>query len=236
MTINGALAYAGSKTKIGNGYGATEAWSCMILNSGPYNTPGTLGNKIECLRFRIVNPNTFEEVEKGESGLLLVSGKPVMLGYHNNPEETKKVIIIDEHGNRWFNTGDIIREMPTGEYKYIGRIKRNFVCGIENIYPEVLEELLLQLPEIREVVVTKVSDIKKQFVPRFTISVYSFDFSKNKLERKMIELIERSLSSNWLPGLGEHYIEYTDKPLKRMQNSKVDIEYYQKRTDELFLN
>ncbi len=234
--INNALAYAGSKTIIGNGYGATEAWSCMILNSGPNNTPGTLGNKIECLKFKIVDPKTFKEVQKGESGLLLVSGKPIMLGYHNNPEETEKVMIIDEDGTRWFNTGDIICELPTGEYKYVGRLKRVFVCGVENIYPEVLEALLIQIPEIKEVVVTKVPDFEKQYIPRFTISVADYNFDVAELENKIKTLIINNLSDSWLPGEKPDFIEYTDKPLKKMPNSKVDITYYQAKTDEIFKN
>lgn len=234
--INNALVYAGSKTRVGNGYGATEAWSCMILNSGPNNTPGTLGNKIECLKFRIVDPVSFEEVQKGESGLLLVSGKPIMLGYHNNPEETAKVMIKDEDGTRWFNTGDIICELPSGEYKYTGRIKRNFVSGVENIYPEVLEALLIQIPEIREVVVTKVPDFEKQNIPRLTVSVFNDNFDTVDLEKRIRTLIVSNLSESWLPGNGANFIEYTDEPLKRMSNSKVDIGFYQARTDEQFRN
>lgn len=232
--INNALKYAGSNTSLGNGYGATEAWSCMILNTGLKNTPGTLGNKMSCLNFKIVNPETFEEVEKGESGLLLASGKSIMLGYHNNAKETEKVLTVASDGTTWFNTGDIVCELQNGEYKYTGRIKRNFVCGVENIYPEVLESLLVQIPEISEVVVTKVSDDEKQFIPRLTVSVNDFDFSPKELEQKIRSLISTRLSSNWLPGDGKGFVEFTTQPLKRMANSKVDINYYQQRTDEFF--
>ena len=38
----------------------------------------------------------------------------------------------------------------TGEIEYIDRAKRSFVCGIENIYPQRIENLLSQIPEIRE--------------------------------------------------------------------------------------
>ena len=49
-------------------------------------------------------------VKKGEKGLLYVSGPSVMLGYHNNPEETQKVISIDEKGKKWINIGDIVHQ------------------------------------------------------------------------------------------------------------------------------
>lgn len=232
--INNALTYAGSKTRLGNGYGATEGWSCIILNTGPQNTPGTLGYKMSCVDFKIVDPNTFEEVHVGESGLLLVSGKSIMKGYHKNKEETEKVLFSDENGTVWYITGDVVCELPNKEFKYIGRIKRNFVCGIENIYPEVLEGLLLQIPLIREAVVTRVADDEKQFIPKFTISVSSSKFDRKELEDKIRKLILFNLSENWLPGDGEGFIEYTDEPLQRMANSKINIDYYQKKTDEQF--
>jgi acyl-CoA synthetase (AMP-forming)/AMP-acid ligase II len=46
----------------------------------------------------------------------------------------------------------------TGKIAYIDRAKRSFVCGIENIYPRRIENLLSQIPEIRESIVTKVKD------------------------------------------------------------------------------
>lgn len=42
------------------------------------------------------------------------------------------------------------------EFVYVGRQKRNFVCGVDNIYPEEIESILLKIPEIRESVVTKI--------------------------------------------------------------------------------
>lgn len=232
--INHALEYAGSKAKIGNGYGATEAWSCVILNTGADNTPGTLGNKMDCFDFKIVDPNSMKEVKKGESGLFLIRGKPIMSGYHNNEEETKKVFITDENGNTWFNTGDVICELENGEFKYIGRIKRNFVCGVENIYPEAIENLLIKLPEVREAVITKVSSDEKQYVPKYTISVYNYDFDIKEFEERLKLLVKTHLGVNWLPGEGKEFIEYTDNVLKKMSNSKIDISYYQAETDKLF--
>lgn len=234
VAINNALKYAGSTTSIGNGYGATEAWSCMILNSGTKNSHGTLGNKMDCLDFKIVDPKTFEEVEKGESGLLLVSGKSIMIGYHNDIEETSKVLKTDSCGIKWYNTGDIVRELPNGEYTYIGRIKRNFVCGVTNIYPEVLESLLIEIPNIREVVVTKVSDDEKQFIPKLTISLFDININEQILTSKIRSLIETRLTSDWLPDNDVRFITYIGQPLKRTANNKIDIAYYQKQTDLQF--
>lgn len=234
--INEALEFCGSKTKLGDGLGATETWGSNILNTGNYFKEGMLGVPIPTLKIKLLNPETGEKVKKGEKGILYLSGPSIMLGYHNNPVETKKVISYDEDGTRWLNLGDYLQEDNDGFYKYVGRQKRNFVCGIENIYPEVLEELLLQIPLIREAVVTRVADDEKQFIPKFTISVTGSEFDRKKLEGQIKKLILANLSENWLPGDGEGFIEYTYEPLQRMTNSKININYYQQKTDEQFLN
>lgn len=220
--INEALRFCGSDAKLGDGLGATETWASMMINNGKIHHRGTIGEPISTLDVKLVDPDTGKEVKDGEKGLLYVSGPSVMLGYHNNPEETSKVISYDENGKRWINIGDFLMKTPDGEYKYVGRQKRNFVSGCDNIYPEELESLLLVIPEIREVVVTPISDEMVQYIPRYHISLYDTNIDYKELEEKINALVMSKLNENWLPGS----IAYYDKPLERMQNSKVNISYY----------
>lgn len=220
--INEALKYCGSDAKLGDGLGATETWASMMINNGKIHHRGTVGEPISTLDVKLVDPDTGKEVKDGEKGLLYVSGPSVMLGYHNNPEETSKVISYDENGKRWINIGDFLMKTPDGEYKYVGRQKRNFVSGCDNIYPEELESLLLLIPEIREAVVTPISDEMVQYIPRYHISLYDTNIDYKELEEKINALVMSKLNENWLPGS----IAYYDKPLERMQNSKVNISYY----------
>ena len=172
--INEALLYCGSQTKLGDGLGATETWGSNILNTGNYFREGMLGVAIPNLQIKLINPETGEPVQKGERGLLYISGPSVMMGYHNNPEETSKVLSYDEDGTKWLNLGDYLKEDDDGFYKYVGRQKRNFVCGCDNIYPEQLEELLQTLPEVREAVVTPISYDLFQFIHSYHLSLYSY--------------------------------------------------------------
>ena len=220
--INEALKYCGSDAKLGDGLGATETWASMMINNGKIHHSGTVGEPISTLEVKLVDPDTGKEVKDGEKGLLYVFGPSVMIGYHNNPEETEKVISYDENGKRWINIGDFLMKTPDGEFKYVGRQKRNFVSGCDNIYPEELENLLLTIPEIREVVVTPISDEMVQYIPRYHISLYDTDIDYKDLEERINALVMSKLNENWLPGS----IAYYDKPLERMQNSKVNISYY----------
>lgn len=226
--INEALLYCGSQTKLGDGLGATETWGSNILNTGNFFREGMLGVAIPNLQVKLINPETGEPVQKGERGLLYISGPSVMIGYHNNPEETSKVLSYDEDGTKWLNLGDYLREEDDGFYKYVGRQKRNFVCGCDNIYPEQLEELLQTLPEVREAVVTPISDDLLQFIPSYHISLYSDQIDFEAFEDRMKKLITTNTCENALP----RKIEYTTEPLVRMMNSKVDVEYYRKKDVE----
>ena len=220
--VNSALEYAGSEARVGDGLGTTETWGVITVNNGRTHTPGTLGHKIHCADIKLKDPDTLEDVPDGEEGLLFISSPTVMIGYHNNPEETNKVLSYDENGKKWLNTGDILKKLDNGEYIYVGRKKRNFVSDVDNIYPEELEDALSSIPEIREAVVTPISDEMLQYVPRFHISLYSDDIDFKLLEQKINNLILSRFNSQWLPGS----ITYTTEPLERMSNSKVNISYY----------
>ena len=220
--INAALKYCGSSAKLGDGLGATETWASIMINNGTIHHKGTVGKPLYTVDIKLVDPSNGLEVKKGEKGLLYVSGPSVMIGYHNNPDETKKVISFDEFGRKWINTGDYLMETIDGEYKYIGRQKRNFVSGCDNIYPEELEDLLVTIPEIREVIVTPISDELVQFIPRYHISLYDYNIDYKILEKKIKNLVCSKMNENWLPGS----IVYYDKPLQRMLNSKLNIQYY----------
>ena len=223
--INQALAAGGSKAKLGNGLGATETWGTNILNAGHYFKEGTLGVPISTLKVKLIHPDTGLEVDKvGERGIVCLSGLPIMIGYHNNPEETAKVISYDESGTKWLNLGDYLREDQDGCYQYVGRQKRNFVCGVDNIYPEEIEELLILLPEVRECVVTPIPDDVLQFIPCYHISLYSDDIDFKKFETNLRKLIRSKIGESALP----RQISYTTEPLVRMSNSKINIEHYRK--------
>jgi acyl-[acyl-carrier-protein]-phospholipid O-acyltransferase/long-chain-fatty-acid--[acyl-carrier-protein] ligase len=55
--------------------------------------------------FKIVDPDSLDELATGEDGLILISGPQLMKGYLNMPEKTAEAIeIID--GYRWYRSGD----------------------------------------------------------------------------------------------------------------------------------
>ena len=226
----------GAEDSLYNGLGMTEMWAPVCVKRGNLNTDGTIGHMLPFVGAKIVDPVTLKEVEKGKPGVLFVAGRGMMEGYYNNPEETSKVIVTDENGTRWLNSGDVaIIDPVTNEKKFIDRVKRNFVCGVENVYPQQIENLLSNIPEIKESIVTKIPSDDLQFVCKYHISLSNPDIDINELEDKINNLIFSTLGEAKLP----HYIEYHET-LPKSANGKLawnvlqdaDNEKYKKDTLE----
>ena len=199
---------------------------------GGKNTPGTVGYPIPFVNSKIVDSKTFKELPIETPGVLLVNGPGMMLRYHENEEETNAVFVYDENGVKWYNTMDVAVKHENGEYEFIGRLKRNFVSGVDNIYPEQIEQLLLQIPEIREVLVTSIPDDKEQFLPSYHVSLNDFDCNKTVLENKIFTLIQNTLGTSALPG----YIEYYENALPRTDNGKLDPKAMEEKDKERIEN
>lgn len=229
IQINNALQEAGCESTLWNGLGMTEMWAPVSVKRGKINSNTTIGTMIPFTNAKIVNPTTGEELGYGEKGMLHVSGPGMMLGYHNNIDETNKSIYLDETGTRWFITGDLCEYQKNGELKYVGRNKRCFVCGCDNIYPEEIENMLCDLPEIRESIVTKIPDDENQFLPKYHISLYDENCDIQQLEKKIERLIGTTLGESAMPRFFEYYMT----PLPRTPNGKIDPKPLQEKDMEL---
>ena len=79
-----------------------------------------------------------------------------MLGYWNDPERTSEAIDTDG----WMHTGDLAVMDDEGYVNIVGRIKDMIIRGGENVYPREIEEFLYTHPDILEVQVIGVPDIR----------------------------------------------------------------------------
>ena len=99
-------------------------------------TVGTVHPHVE---IKIIDPESGAIVPRGTAGELCTRGYSVMLGYWDNPEDTKA--IIDE--TRWLHSGDIAVMDENGYVSIVGRIKDLIIRGGENISPKEIEDFLI---------------------------------------------------------------------------------------------
>ena len=116
----------------------------------------TVGRVHPHVEIRIVDPDTAETVPRGTGGEFLTRGYSVMLGYWNDPERTAEAIDADG----WMHTGDLAVMDDEGYVNIVGRIKDMIIRGGENVYPREVEEFLYTHPDIVEVQVIGVPDVR----------------------------------------------------------------------------
>ncbi|MNM51071.1 Long-chain-fatty-acid--CoA ligase FadD17 [compost metagenome] len=95
------------------------------------------------------------KVDKGEQGLLLakIDDKAPLDGY-TDPQKTAKVVLHDvfEKGDRYFNTGDLLRNIGFGHAQFVDRLGDTFRWKGENVSTTEVENILLKHPHISEAV------------------------------------------------------------------------------------
>jgi len=79
-----------------------------------------------------------------ECGTLFVRGPSVMSGYFGDPEATREVLSPDG----WLNTGDLAYSV-SGNLVITGREKDLIIIKGRNIWPQDLESLAVEQPEVR---------------------------------------------------------------------------------------
>ena len=99
-------------------------------------TVGTVHPHVE---IKIIDPESGAIFFCVTAGELCTRGYSVMLGYWDNPEDTKA--IIDE--TRWLHSGDIAVMDENGYVSIVGRIKDLIIRGGENISPKEIEDFLI---------------------------------------------------------------------------------------------
>jgi fatty-acyl-CoA synthase len=114
----------------------------------------TVGRVHPHVTVKVVDPQTGETVQRGETGELCTAGYGVMLGYWEDPEKSAEA--LDAEG--FMHTGDLAVMDEEGYLAIVGRSKDMVIRGGENVYPREVEEFLYTHPEVVDVQVVGVPD------------------------------------------------------------------------------
>jgi len=140
-------------------YGLTEASPVMTQSDVHDPLPlrcETVGCAMPGIEVRVADPETCEELPRGQVGEILCRGYNVMKGYYKMPEDTARAITPDG----WLHSGDLGIMDEQGYLRITGRIKDMIIRGGENVYPRELEEFLMQMPGVLDVQVVAVPSRK----------------------------------------------------------------------------
>lgn len=125
---------------------------CILLGGGP--VPPSIANS-QALPIRVSYgltemtstvlidgvPLPGRELRISKEGELQVKGPMLFKGY------------LEKEHDGWFSTGDLAQQDHLCRYKILGRKDHMFISGGENIQPEEIESILMEIAEITEAVV-----------------------------------------------------------------------------------
>jgi fatty-acyl-CoA synthase len=140
-------------------YGMTETSpvSTQTMTDDPIDKRvGTVGRVHPHVEVKVIDPESGLVVARNAPGELCTRGYSVMLGYWNDPEKTAEAI----DAARWMHTGDLAVMDGDGYVNIVGRIKDMIIRGGENVYPREIEEFLYTHPDVIDVQVIGVPDVK----------------------------------------------------------------------------
>jgi long-chain acyl-CoA synthetase len=99
--------YDRTGTKIRQSYGSTESITMSIGTLDREYGPESVGCIAKSRQYKVVDPETLEEVPEGEQGELLVHSADMLSFYWKKPEETARTF-VNLDGRIWCRTGDYV--------------------------------------------------------------------------------------------------------------------------------
>ena len=137
------------------GYGMTESSPVATINpmvdGARFN--GSIGLPIPSTSISIQDEDG-KQLAIGEVGEICIQGPQVMKGYWNQPGETAKVLSPDG----WLRTGDIGRIDESGYVYIVDRKKDMILVSGFNVYPNEIEDTVMQCPGVAEVAAIGIPD------------------------------------------------------------------------------
>ncbi|MFV3335211.1 AMP-binding protein [Pseudomonas sp. NY15437] len=135
------------------GYGLTET-SCFVSFNPPgaVSRPGTVGLPMPGSDVRVASADG-DELPAGTPGELLVRGPHIIERYLNRPEESREAFF-----DGWFRTGDVAVMDEDGYIRIVDRKKDMILVSGFNVYPNEVEDVIAEHPDVSEVAVIGVAD------------------------------------------------------------------------------
>lgn len=172
---------------IAQGYGLSETSPVVCVNTPLVNSfNGTIGMPVPSTDVIILDDDGVE-LPNGTPGEICIKGPQVMAGYWNQAEETKRFITVDG----FFKSGDIGILDDEGFITIVDRKKDMIVVAGFKVFPNEVEEVISQIPGVRECVVIGASHRKLGEI----VKAYIVKDDKHLTEAQVIQFCKEQMTS-----------------------------------------
>ena len=192
------------------GYGMTECGPLIGYSHWKKRKKSSSGVLVDRIKIRINSPDPYNE-----AGEIQVKGDNVMIGYYKDKKSTNEA--IDKDG--WLHTGDLGLIDNEKNIFIKGRSKDMILDSSgQNIYPEVIEKSLSEMPSVTECVV--VQKDKKLIALVYSESFAKKEISKEEIDEKMKK--NRNILNHNLPKYSQiKRIELMDKEFEKTPKRNI---------------
>jgi amino acid adenylation domain-containing protein len=142
-------------------YGPTEATA-----TGSYHHTGKeeadpdgrlpIGRAIAHTRLHLLDDH-MRPVPVGGTGEIFIGGAALARGYHGSPAQTAERFLPDPFtgdGGRLYRTGDVARQLPDGQFEFLGRVDNQIKIRGFRVEPGEVEAVLQRHPVVGQALVT----------------------------------------------------------------------------------
>lgn len=188
-------------TPLVEGYGLTETAplvSCNRLDALEYN--GSIGLALPSTEISIRDDEGHElGIGKDQVGEICVRGPQVMRGYWQRPDETAKVMAEDG----FLRTGDVGYMDEEGYVRIVDRKKDMILVSGFNVYPNEIEDVVMQHPGVLEVAAIGAPDEKSGEI----VKIFVVKKDPNLTTEALIAHCRQHLTGYKVP----HRVEFRDE-------------------------
>ena len=214
----------GANIQIREGYGLTECVTGSCLTPMNYYRKGSIGIPYPDTYYKIVKPNTEEELPFGEEGEILISGPSVMKGYLDDEKETKLTLRKHKDGLTWMYTGDLGYMDKDGFIYFKQRLKRMIISSGYCLYPQYIENIIDSHPKVLMSCVIGIDHPYKVQVAKAFIVLRNGYTAADDLLKEIKEHCEKNLARYSWPTEYEFRSELPKTLVGKIAYSKLEEE------------
>ena len=194
-----------------DGIGTTEMLHIFVSHRHHDDVdPSATGFAVPGYECKVVDPETNEEVDRGEAGLLAVRG-PTGISYWGRPNKQADAVV-----DGWSYPGDIFVHKPNGRFEYKSRRDDLIISSGYNIPGPEVENVIQELEEVTEVAVIGAPDeTRGQIVKAFVVTAEGVDTGES-LETDIQDHVKNTLAPYKYP----RAVEFVDE-LPRTETGKI---------------
>jgi long-chain acyl-CoA synthetase len=180
------------------GYGLTETSPVAICCKIRSDFTGTIGLPVPSTEAMIVGEDG-NALPLGEIGEICIKGPQVMEGYWQRPQDTAEVMLP----GGWLRTGDVGRVDEEGFFWIEDRKKDMILVSGFNVYPNEIENVVVELDGILEAAAIGVEDERSGEV----VKIFAVRTDESLTEQDILDHCKKNLTGYKRP----RHIEFRDE-------------------------